>query len=81
MPKANMVQKSGFKFNITEPFVDIRYTGTGSAISCISLFKIIVSMVIILNLLWIPNHWTHTTHLSPIPMLRQYNIEFDTKKL
>ena len=51
MPKANMVQKSGFKFNITEPFVDIRYTGTGSAISCISLFKIIVSIVITLILL------------------------------
>ena len=56
MPKANMVQKSGFKFNITEPFVDIRYTGTGSTISCISLFKIIVSIVIILNLLWVKNH-------------------------
>jgi len=51
MPKANMVQKSGFKFNITEPFVDIRYTGTGSVTSCISLFKIIVSIVITLNLL------------------------------
>ena len=51
MPKANMVQKSGFKFNITEPFVDIRYTGTGSTTSCISLFKIIVSIVITLNLL------------------------------
>jgi hypothetical protein len=50
MPKANMVQKSGFKFNITEPFVDIRYTGTGSAFNCISLFKIlIISIIITLN--------------------------------
>ena len=47
MPKADMVQKSGFKFNITEPFVDIRYTAaTASVTNCISFINIIIFIVI-----------------------------------
>ena len=47
MPKTNLVQKSGFKFNITEPFVDIRYTASASVINCISLINITIFIVII----------------------------------
>ena len=48
MPKASLVQKSGFRFNITEPYIDIRYTAAASACE-LTLVKFPIILLLIIG--------------------------------